>query len=293
MLLENTKVVPTIGGIQFENTPVNSETIEGLFTGELSTADGPAPAIFFKVGSGNTVVWLFLDEADRDAQFVTVKTTMAGGGGADLAALTSLLAQMGLNSDEIEPKLDVLHADSEAIKVELETLSTLVSSLGNENDSPAATDVGTATIVSLLKRLNTKLGAKGRQTASESVSVVLASDSQPMQVRSGSQTLPITIGNALGSTTVFEVGDYASLSFDLAGLATSMVLAVEGCNTENGTYRPLQIKNLATGAMATTINAVGLYQVLSCVRYVRLRVSTAGTAGATSGTGFAKALAAA
>lgn len=294
MLLESSKVTPTIAGIQFTNSPVGSEQIEGLFTGELATAEGPSPAIFFKLGSGNTVVWLFLDTFDRDAEFANVKNTMAGGGGGgDIGALTSLLAQMGLNSDEIEPKLDVIHADGEAIKVELETLSSLVSSLGNENDAPAANDVGSATIVSLLKRLNSKLGAKGRQTASESVSVVMASDAGAMLVKAGSQTLPIAIGNQLGSTTVFDVGEFASLSFDFAGLATAMVLSVEGCNTENGTFRPLQIRNLATGATANTINAVGLYQVLAAVRYVRLRVSTAGTAGATSGTAFAKALAAA
>ena len=165
--------------------------------------------------------------------------------------------------------------------------------IGQPEDPPASSDIASTSLLAHVKRLSAKFGAKGRQTANESISVVQASDAPPTVVRSGASASTSSLALQVGSAATFDTADFAGICFDFAGFATSQVLTVEACNTENGTFRAVQVRNLATGALTTTINAVGLYQLLTVARYVRLRVSTAGSNGVTSGTAFCKALAAA
>lgn len=133
--------------------------------------------------------------------------------------------------------------------------------LGAQADSAASSDTGTFSLVSLFKRLLTKIPALGQGLMSASLPVVLASDQSnvPFIPKPLSTTGNIT---ALNGTVALTVDGMSGVAIDLRGTFTATITfqgTIDGTNWSN------LISVAATGggsfSTASTVSAAGTYMI--------------------------------
>ena len=126
----------------------------------------------------------------------------------------------------------------------------------------------------------------GQTTMSASLPVTLASDQSSVPVTSTPASALLTsysVAGVLAVNTVLATLDcqkYRSVSIQCVSMGTTGVVTPEWSN-DNSTWVAATIVTQA-GATATTFSAAGLWVVPVQARYLRLRLSTATTAGTTT-----------
>lgn len=143
--------------------------------------------------------------------------------------------------------------------------------------APATEDGNLATLV-------TRIPAQGQASMAASVPVVVASNQSAFPVlpaaallTSYTQAGVITINTVL---MTLDCSQYRGVSIQCISMGTTGVVTPEWSN-DNTTWVAATIFT-AAGASATTFSAVGLWNVQIQARYLRLRLSTATTAGTTT-----------
>ena len=171
------------------------------------------------------------------------------------------------------------------------TLANLDADVGAQNDAAATTDTGTFSIIAFIKRAmqnwTTLLGrvpAQGQAAMAASLPVAIASNQSALSVNpaaalltSYSQAGVIAINTVL---LTLDCSQYRNISLQCVSMGTTGVVTPQWSN-DNATWVAATMFTVP-GASATTFNAAGLWTIPVAARYLRLRLSTATTAGTTT-----------
>ena len=137
-----------------------------------------------------------------------------------------------------------------------------------------------------LATLAGRVPAQGQALMAASLPVAIASNQSALPVNSTPAAALLTsysVAGVIAINTVLATLDcsqYRSVSIQCVAMGTSGVVTPEWSN-DNSTWVAATILTQA-GATATTFNAAGLWVVPVLARYLRLRLSTATTAGTTT-----------
>lgn len=135
-----------------------------------------------------------------------------------------------------------------------------------------------------LATLVTRTPAQGQTTMSASSPVVIASDQTQLPIIQGAAaTQTYNVAGIITINTVLltiDLSQYRGASIQCTSMGTTGVVTPEWSN-DNATWVAATILTQA-GATATTFNAAGLWNAPKQSRYLRLRLSTATTAGTTT-----------
>jgi hypothetical protein len=135
-----------------------------------------------------------------------------------------------------------------------------------------------------LATLVTRTPAVGQTTMSGSRPVVIASDQSALSVNySAAATQTYSVAGVITINTVLltlDLSQYRGASIQCTSMGTTGVVTPEWSN-DNATWIAATIFT-PPGASATTFSAAGLWNVQKQARYLRLRLSTATTAGTTT-----------
>ena len=136
----------------------------------------------------------------------------------------------------------------------------------------------------LLTSIDGKLGSLGQKTMAGSAPVVIASDQSPVStdwadaaLTSFSQSGVIAINTVLMTLDLLA---YSGVAIQCNSMGTTGVVTPEW-SVDNATWVGATL-NTPAGATATTFNAAGVWNLPRQARYLRLRLSTATTAGTTT-----------
>ena len=137
-----------------------------------------------------------------------------------------------------------------------------------------------------LATLASRVPAQGQALMAASLPVAIASNQSALPVNSSPAAALLTSYNVAGVIAIntvlatLDCSQYRSVSIQCVAMGTSGVVTPEWSN-DNSTWVAATILTQA-GATATTFNAAGLWVVPVLARYLRLRLSTATTAGTTT-----------
>lgn len=150
------------------------------------------------------------------------------------------------------------------------------------------TDASTATLQGVgntsLSSIDGKLASLGQKTMAGSAPVVIASDQSALQNIQGSALLTnYNVAGVIAINTVLMTLDllnYSGVAIQCNSMGTTGAVTPEW-SVDNATWVAATL-NTPAGATATTFNAAGLWNLPRQARYLRLRLSTATTAGTTT-----------
>ncbi|MEI8251259.1 MAG: hypothetical protein WCF98_08845, partial [Synechococcus sp. ELA057] len=137
-----------------------------------------------------------------------------------------------------------------------------------------------------LATLTGRVPAQGQALMAASLPVAIASNQSALAVNSTPAAALLTTYNVAGVITIntvlatLDCSQYRSISIQCTSMGTTGVVTPEWSN-DNSTWVAATILTQA-GATATTFSAAGLWVVPVQARYLRLRLSTATTAGTTT-----------
>ena len=137
-----------------------------------------------------------------------------------------------------------------------------------------------------LATLTGRVPAQGQAAMAASLPVAIASDQAALAVNSTPAAALLTSYSQAGVIAIntilrtLDCSQYRSVSIQCTAMGTSGVVTPEWSN-DNATWLGATILTQA-GATATTFNAAGLWVAPVQARYLRLRLSTATTAGTTT-----------
>jgi len=137
-----------------------------------------------------------------------------------------------------------------------------------------------------LATLTGRVPAQGQALMAASLPVAIASNQSALAVNSTPAAALLTTYNVAGVITIntvlatLDCSQYRSVSIQCTSMGTSGVVTPEWSN-DNATWLGATILTQA-GATVTTFNAAGLWVAPVLARYLRLRLSTATTAGTTT-----------
>ena len=149
--------------------------------------------------------------------------------------------------------------------------------------SGAATET---TLASLLTQanFNSRIPVLGPALVAGSIAVALPTDQTPVPASLPDAALTTyTQPGVIAINTVLVTLDllaYGGVAFQCTSMGTTGVVTAEW-SIDNATWVTASINSQA-GAVATTFNAAGLFNVVRQARYLRFRMSTATTAGTTT-----------
>ena len=203
--------------------------------------------------------------------------------GAATAAKQPALGTAGTPSADV---LTVQGATSmTALKVDGSAVTQPISGTVTAN---AGTNLNTSALAlesgGNLATLVTRTPAVGQTTMSGSSPVVIASDQSALSVNyAAAATQTYNVAGVITINTVLltlDLAQYRGASIQCTSMGTTGVVTPEWSN-DNATWIAATIFT-PPGASATTFSAAGLWNVQKQARYLRLRLSTATTAGTTT-----------
>jgi len=200
-------------------------------------------------------------------------------GTADTKALGTNLADgdIGIISNT------VIHGKSTAgggsfVDVKVNPSGALAVSIG---DSALPTGAATETTLSAI---NTKIPSLGQAAMAASLPVAFASNQSALSViPSASTAQTYNVAGVIAINTILltiDLDQNRGVSIQCTSIGTTGVVTPEWSN-DNSNWVSATIFT-PSGASATTFNAAGLWNVQRQARYLRLRLSTATTAGTTT-----------
>ena len=187
------------------------------------------------------------------------------------------------------PSTDVLTvqgaASMTALKVDGSGVTQPVSGTVTAN---AGTNLNTSALAlesgGNLAALVTRTPVVGQITMSGSSPVVIASDQSALSVNyAAAATQTYNVAGVITINTVLltiDLSQYRGVSIQLTSMGTSGIITPEWSN-DNATWNTATIFTVG-GVSTTTFNTANIYAVQKQARYLRLRLSTATTAGTTT-----------